>query len=111
MHKNKLKPKEKIPLDFVQKFEVTSGRDDFVLIKISPQYKNNKVCTVTFYTFMVEFLVLNPSIVHNGAIIVVYLQGDIILEVPYLIEFVTKFINLSKNCKLLNINGLGDNQK
>lgn len=38
------------------------------------------------------------------------LQGDIILEVPYLIEFVTKFINISGNYKLLNINKLGVNQ-
>lgn len=65
---------------------------------------------MTFHTSIVELFVLDPSIVYNGAIIVVHLQGDIILEVPYLIEFVTKFINLSKNCKLLNINGLGDNQ-
>lgn len=39
------------------------------------------------------------------------LQGDIILEVPYLIEFVTKFINISGNYKLLNINKLGVNKK
>lgn len=45
--KNKLKPKEKIPLDFVKKLEVTSGKDNFLLIKISPQYKNNKVSTYT----------------------------------------------------------------
>ncbi|KAL5234355.1 hypothetical protein ACI65C_001765 [Semiaphis heraclei] len=76
--KNKLKPKEKIPLDFIKKLEVTSGRDNFLLIKISTQYKHNK--------------------------------GDIILEVPYLIEFVTKFINISGNYKLLNINKLGANQ-
>lgn len=44
--KNKLKPKEKIPLDFVKKLEVTSGRDNFLLIKISPQYKYNKVLTI-----------------------------------------------------------------
>lgn len=41
--KNKLRPKEKIPLDFIKKFEVTSGKDNFLLVKISPQYKNNKV--------------------------------------------------------------------
>ncbi|XP_003245506.1 unconventional myosin IC-like [Acyrthosiphon pisum] len=76
--KNKLKPKEKIPLDFIKKLEVTSGRDNFLLIKISQEYKHNK--------------------------------GDIILEVPYLIEFVTKFINISGNYKLLNINRLGVNQ-
>ncbi|XP_015377719.1 PREDICTED: unconventional myosin-Ic-A-like, partial [Diuraphis noxia] len=31
--KNKLKLKEKIPLDFINKLEVTSGRDNFLLIK------------------------------------------------------------------------------
>ncbi|XP_060842578.1 unconventional myosin IC-like [Rhopalosiphum padi] len=77
--KNKLRLKEKIPLDLIQKLEVTSGMDNFLLIKISPQYKHNK--------------------------------GDIILEVPYLIEFVTKFINISGNYKLLNINKLGVNKK
>lgn len=41
--KNKLKPKEKIPLDFIKKLEVTSGKDNFLLVKISPQFKHNKV--------------------------------------------------------------------
>lgn len=46
-----------------------------------------------------------------SVVILILLQGDLILEVPYLIEFVTKFINISKNCKLLNINNLSVNQK
>ncbi|VVC28690.1 Class I myosin tail homology domain [Cinara cedri] len=79
IHKNKLKPKEKIPLDFIKKLEVTAGKDNFLLIRISPQFKHNK--------------------------------GDLILEIPFLIEFVTKFINISKNSKLLNINTLSVNQK
>jgi len=40
---NKLKPKEMIPLGFVRKLEVTSGTDDFLLVKISPQCKRSKV--------------------------------------------------------------------
>lgn len=52
--KNKLKPKEKIPLDFIKKLEVTSGRDNFLLIKISPQYKHNKVLTLRYTIIIVS---------------------------------------------------------
>lgn len=96
--KNKLKPKEKIPLDFINKLEVTSGRDNFLLVKISPQISHNKVCIIInlFNNNYTYFLA-------NNIVLLFFFQGDIILEVPYLIEFVTKFINISKNCKLLNI--------
>ncbi|XP_050437146.1 unconventional myosin IC-like isoform X2 [Adelges cooleyi] len=77
--KNKLKTVDKIPLIYVNKFEVTSGKDNFLLIKISSQYKQTK--------------------------------GDLILEIPYLIEFITKFINISKKCTLLNINRIDIGQK
>lgn len=41
--KNKLKLKEKIPLNYIDKLEVTSGKDEFLLVKISPQYYHSKV--------------------------------------------------------------------
>lgn len=61
--KNKLRPKEKIPMDFIKKLEVTSGMDNFLLIKISPQYKHNKVyCIYILYTIQQKSYYTNVSI-------------------------------------------------
>lgn len=48
VHKNKLNPKEKIPLDLIKKLEVTAGKDNFLLVKICPQYKHNKVYCIIY---------------------------------------------------------------
>ncbi|KAF6200600.1 hypothetical protein GE061_005043 [Apolygus lucorum] len=68
------KIKHKIPLDSITRFEVTSERDNFLLIRIPPNLTKDK--------------------------------GDIILEVPHLIEVITKLIQITKNSDLLNINSL-----
>ncbi|KAK9503588.1 hypothetical protein O3M35_010117 [Rhynocoris fuscipes] len=71
-----LKIKHKIPFDTVLKLEVTSERDNFLLIRIPPQLTKDK--------------------------------GDLILEVPNLIEVITKIVNITNNTNLLNINSIDD---
>ncbi|XP_050531594.1 unconventional myosin IC-like [Daktulosphaira vitifoliae] len=77
--KTKYKIVDKIPLVYINKFDITSGKDNFLLIKISSNYKQTK--------------------------------GDLILEIPYLIEFVTQFVRISKNASILNINRINVTKK
>lgn len=67
--------KHKFPLEFVLKLEVTSERDNFLLVRISPELKE---------------------------------KGDLILEIPNIIEFVTIFADITKNMDSVNITNLID---
>ncbi|KAL1141006.1 hypothetical protein AAG570_000932 [Ranatra chinensis] len=68
------KVKHKLLIDSLIKLEVTSEKDNFLLIRIPPELTKDK--------------------------------GDLILEVPNLIEIVTKIISITNNRDMLNINKL-----
>uniref|UniRef100_A0A023FBM3 Putative myosin class ii heavy chain n=1 Tax=Triatoma infestans TaxID=30076 RepID=A0A023FBM3_TRIIF len=70
------KLKHKIPFETVSKLEVTSERDNFLLIRIPPHLTKDK--------------------------------GDVILEVPHLIEVITKIVSIINNPDILNINTIDD---
>lgn len=67
-----LKLKQKLPLNCIEKLEVTSERDNFLLIRVPLHLKNQK--------------------------------GDLVLEVPFLVEMITWIIKMIKRPEILNIN-------
>nr|BAN20553.1 myosin i [Riptortus pedestris] len=68
--------KHKLPLDSSLRLEITSERDNFLLVRIPPELNKEK--------------------------------GDLILEIPNLIEFVTIFVDVTKNNEVVNINNIKD---
>ncbi|CAH1403950.1 unnamed protein product [Nezara viridula] len=71
-----MKTKHKFPIDRINKLEITSERDKFLLVRVSPELNKEK--------------------------------GDLILEVPHLIEFITIFVDVTKNLNIVHMNNIKD---
>lgn len=99
--KNKLKPKEKIPLDFIKKLEVTSGRDNFLLIRISPEYKHNKVYTLNIVFYYISIIYIFTILIyhHNYCLYTVY----VLYNYMYLTKF---YIIINKIVLKFKINSI-----
>lgn len=98
------KIKHKIPFETILKLEITSERDNFLLIRIPTQLTKDKVIINFFQKyFTCIVLYLNRNFFFFNL-----LQGDVILEVPNLIEVITKIVSITNNLNLLNVNTIDD---
>lgn len=90
------KLKHRLPYKSIDELVVTAETDNLLIVRISPELKKDKVRTSNL--FIMDF----TEKIRCECNFILF-KGDLILEVPHIIEALTLAIDITKNNDIVNI--------